>query len=1699
MLRDHSVIDSSSVSTIRTSLQQKITELYSTLLAYQMKSVCAYYRHHRLITAVKDQLDWNDWEGNVSEVKLAEESLRQDATAFNQQLSLEFQSAESHHWPNVLDKFEALVQLGSRNDERETHREDREFQKMKEQSREKTNEFIARFSIAGLEDFKNVLNRKPAANTCRWFKEHPSYLEWNAMDAAVMVVSAPPGTGKSVLARSIIDELRDQHSGDYIICHFFFKDSSPIQSSAVYAVRALVHQVLRELPVTAFQLAEEMATVSIDAMLSDFATLWGIFVRAVRSPEAQSKRVACILDALDECEGRGRDRLIDFIDEHSQGPQLSSLKLLVTARPYESILNSFGRFQSHFINLETGDDEIAKISEEINLVIDERLEQLATRKRNRPPPNVIEEIRKKLRSTQNRTYLWLRLIFELLDKNWKNTSQKDWLKPVREIPQTLNEVYESLLKKVDGEDVCKVQTILSMVVAAFRPLSVEELKAALDTYSAVDETESPDSPVSDSDSEFLEPTPDPTAFTTWLVNACGFAIHVFDGHVFFIHQTVKEFLVCKKRSSDLCPGDNTAWKCSIELELAHATLAETCILYASQPPLFAISTPIPSLRPTRTWAMTSISENFEKLLQQYFQQFPLLHYSYAWWAEHLRLSQKLDDKEKAVHLAVDSHPKLVSKYVALLYEPSLLHHFSWLAINSSQYRCIARYPQYWRDRKWKATQGKASFAAETGHFILINEVLGEITNHEDAKATILSMLSIVLQNNFLAPLRVLLHHPSCPELSPHASELLSQCSSAEAALLLKESGLDLNTPILTSRGSTLLHRLCQTTLPKDIETVRRLLKLGVSPDIRDRTGETPLHRCKTAEVATALIRAGLNIEIENKDGCTAMHSVVGDACIEVLEALIRAKADLDSPDHTGSTPIHKAIHPKGVDALEALIKAGSNINAEDQQGNTALHKAIHFMRMDCVKSLLAAGATTSVKNRDGDSIVDVAYRLCQSLSSASDLFQAGLKVSSRDSAGNTALHWAAQGWHPESHLVLDYVLLDTETDVYAKNLKGKTALHHATSAAKVEALLNAGASIGACDGNGNTSLHDAAAKCNREVVESLLLHGADIDCRNERQATPLHLCRKRDMVNLLTAKGCDVNARDVDGYSALHSMLRKCAIYDTNINSLRFTVSPSLAAEDDGGEWENIDESEHSDEWEDGEEQLAEGQAIIRTRELRPDCHRLLPPLIRAGATVNGSALDGFSPIHHAALSSLESLTCLLRAGADVSATLPTGETLFEMVAAVHELHDSAKWLKLALLVSPENKDGLVGDSISFLQHICAAARRPNFSNKQIIESLRSLLDAGADPDHSHEGVLPLQMLVTAEQNRNQCARLLLERGADPNAIDQDRDGQSTVVAVLELLEKKIRARHKELLMVSAAISPLQSDTRTLRIRSIILDSPTPEMDTRNHHLFVYTSPPPEIVKLELLLEFGAHVSTVTATGESLFLVAKASLLYPDHAPSISDIWTTCLQKSFDVNLQRSPDGNSALHLICQDAFSPALGVLNSTSLRQVAILTWQLVEFKADPNIRNQNLETPLFALTKAYCSTSFSNPFLLLEMARVLLTGGADPRLAAKCGCTPFDILSNCRIPPGLLVRSWLELSSSADDAIVEAAVSAFEKGLSLFDSGLDLAAPGRFGQVAKTFEDKILRALLQFLGETTGEQNARKCDVCSAGIVAIHSVRW
>jgi ankyrin repeat protein len=195
---------------------------------------------------------------------------------------------------------------------------------------------------------------------------------------------------------------------------------------------------------------------------------------------------------------------------------------------------------------------------------------------------------------------------------------------------------------------------------------------------------------------------------------------------------------------------------------------------------------------------------------------------------------------------------------------------------------------------------------------------------------------------------------------------------------------------------------------------------------------------------------------------------------------------------------------------------------------------------------IAAGATAPESSATAALIVATDRGDAQAVESS---LNDGADANTLLRGGETVLMWAAL----RRDLRLIRLLLDRGANVNARgnaclevavcpigrmDRGGRTALMVAASLgdlAAVRLLLERGAAVQLKDNGGTTAFFHAAWSGNAAVLPALLRHGEDIDARDGFRRTALHVAvfKSRALVKALVAMGCDVDAQDMNGDSAL--------------------------------------------------------------------------------------------------------------------------------------------------------------------------------------------------------------------------------------------------------------------------------------------------------------------------------------------------------------------------------------------------------------------------------------------------------------------------------------------------------------------------------------------------------------------------------------
>ncbi|CAB4273548.1 unnamed protein product [Prunus armeniaca] len=136
----------------------------------------------------------------------------------------------------------------------------------------------------------------------------------------------------------------------------------------------------------------------------------------------------------------------------------------------------------------------------------------------------------------------------------------------------------------------------------------------------------------------------------------------------------------------------------------------------------------------------------------------------------------------------------------------------------------------------------------------------------------------------------------------------------------------------------------------------------------------PVHTLALSGLVTfmdKLLDDGVDINVVDKDGLTALHTAIIAKKEAVISHLLRKGASPHIRDGDGATPLHYAVQVGTKRIVKLLIKYKVDVNVADNDGWTPLHIAVQSRNRDIAKILLVNGADKSRRNKDGRTPIDL--------------------------------------------------------------------------------------------------------------------------------------------------------------------------------------------------------------------------------------------------------------------------------------------------------------------------------------------------------------------------------------------------------------------------------------------------------------------------------------------------------------------------------------------------------------------------------------------------------------------------------------------------------------------------------------------------------------------------------------------------------
>ncbi|GIY33489.1 ankyrin-3 [Caerostris extrusa] len=330
-----------------------------------------------------------------------------------------------------------------------------------------------------------------------------------------------------------------------------------------------------------------------------------------------------------------------------------------------------------------------------------------------------------------------------------------------------------------------------------------------------------------------------------------------------------------------------------------------------------------------------------------------------------------------------------------------------------------------------------------------------------------------------------------------------------------------------------------------------------------------------------LLRNGADISVVDNEGKTALHKAAERNHEEVVKILIQNRANFNDIDKYKKTPLHTAAENGYLAVVEVLVKAGAIICAKDDSGSTSLHLSTQQKHVSVTKYLIECGSSIYDPNLKMRSPLHLAIESCNEEIMQRNFLGKDNDIKVRDDEGKTVFHLAAE----DNQLEIIKLLIDRKLNLSFdesdwKDLDGHTPLYYAIRnnyKEIVRKLVKAGISSEKCDywemairygykdildilwdnctndfineilhkyrlTDGLTLLHLATINGHLNIMETLLLKGADKDAITLGNMSALHFAAKlghTEIVELLVLKKAKPNIKSADGLAPLHFAVKQ--------------------------------------------------------------------------------------------------------------------------------------------------------------------------------------------------------------------------------------------------------------------------------------------------------------------------------------------------------------------------------------------------------------------------------------------------------------------------------------------------------------------------------------------------------------------------------
>ncbi|KAI0509212.1 hypothetical protein F5B22DRAFT_366395 [Xylaria bambusicola] len=289
-------------------------------------------------------------------------------------------------------------------------------------------------------------------DTCAWVLEDQRFLDWqDSRDNALLWYNAPPGSGKSVLAATVINDLTKYNKK---VAYFFYSFSKNSSRHVADGLRILALQLLAFVGTPSDKLVDLYET---ETQFAPYLNNLRTTVSVVHELITRNDNLYIVLDGIDEC--GDEKEMLPLLERLIEQPTLGTVRWLFTSRVSE-VEKAMKRLQA--VEIHPSPDNIR---EDIKNYL--------------APKISCEECLHDWVDECDNNFLIARFVSETLGKL---TSEADIKAELKIFPKKLNGYYMRTLTKIDARGQMEqlvARRIFLILGSAQQTISIDELVDAL--------------------------------------------------------------------------------------------------------------------------------------------------------------------------------------------------------------------------------------------------------------------------------------------------------------------------------------------------------------------------------------------------------------------------------------------------------------------------------------------------------------------------------------------------------------------------------------------------------------------------------------------------------------------------------------------------------------------------------------------------------------------------------------------------------------------------------------------------------------------------------------------------------------------------------------------------------------------------------------------------------------------------------------------------------------------------------------------------------------------------------------------------------------------------------------------------------------------------------------------------------------------